>query len=183
MENRYGNDVKYKSIRDDYKTPKEIYNSILAVLSRDKFDIDVACTDKNIPAKDHYTKTIDGLKQEWSGFCFCNPPWKKTRQFMKKAVESKNAMTAFVISSSKFETKYMQEYVLNNNNACFCILPLKQGFIIPGEEDIPPVPSVPVAIVFICPDEKMAEQVKLISNGKNLFKTTMFRGGGKSVSV
>lgn len=61
---RYASDTHYNSLRDDYKTPPEIYKPILEVFNRKEFDIDVACTEHNIPAKRHFTKAEDGLKQE-----------------------------------------------------------------------------------------------------------------------
>ena len=47
---RYGSGVKYCSNRDDYMTPPEIYEPILKLFHKNKFDIDVCCTQKNIPA-------------------------------------------------------------------------------------------------------------------------------------
>lgn len=72
----------------------------------------------------------------------------------------------------------MQELVINNPKAVFLILPQKQGFIIPGQEDKPPVPSVGVTIVVIAENEEMAENIKSIINFRNLYNTTAFRGGG-----
>lgn len=178
---RYSNDSHYKSIRDDYKTPPIIYNKILKIFNRNEFDIDVACSEKNIPAKLHFTKNENGLLQSWDGFCFCNPPWKKTRAFIKKAVKEQTAITAFVISSDRFYTDYMQEFVLNNSNAVYLVLPQKQGFIIPGQENEKPIPSVGVAIVIIATDEKAASNIKNRINSLNLFDTTAFQGGGEKL--
>jgi len=67
---RYGGDEKYKAGRDDYMTPPDIYEPLLKLFGRDKFDIDVCCTKENIPANIHYTKTENGLHQKWCGLCF-----------------------------------------------------------------------------------------------------------------
>ena len=176
---RYGdNEVKYKSLRDDYKTPPEIYNKILEVFGSRYFDIDVACTDRNIPAGRYFTKEINGLTQFWEGLCFCNPPWKLTRNFIKHAVKQKSAITCFVVASDRFYVDYMQEYVINNPCAVFLILPKKQGFIIPGEEDKPPVPSVGTSVIIICRTPEEAEKIKNDINYQNVFNTSAFRGGG-----
>lgn len=178
---RYANEIKYKSLRDDYKTPPEIYEKILQVFGYKTFDLDVACTEHNVPAKNYFTKEEDGLKQKWGGICFCNPPWRFTNKFIKKAVQEAkelNALTCFVISSDRFYTGFMQDYVVNNQNAVFLVMKQKQGYIIPGEEDKPPIPSVGTAIVFITPSVPVAEDIKKKINLDNIFNTTAFRGGG-----
>ncbi|MBE7708923.1 MAG: hypothetical protein E7Z93_00575 [Cyanobacteria bacterium SIG32] len=173
---RYGGEEHYKSGRDDYMTPPDIYGSLLELFNRNKFDIDVCCTKENIPANIHYTKNENGLLQKWSGLCFCNPPWDKTPKWVAKGFEeSTNPGThiCFVIPSNRFETGYMQDYIINNPNALWLILPQKRGFIIPGQEDKKPIPSVGVAIAIMSPEAKKLQKE---INNKNLFKATAFIG-------
>lgn len=172
------NEAKYKSLRDDYKTPPSIYRPILEIFGKNKFDVDVACSEKNIPANCYFTKEINGLSQNWDGLAFCNPPWNQTIKFIKHANEQKTATTCFVVASDRFYVDYMQQHVINNPRAVFLVLPKKQGFIIPGEEDKTPVPSVGTSIIIICPNAEEAEAVKNIINYRNLFDTSAFRGGG-----
>lgn len=173
---RYGGEEKYNSGRDDYMTPPDIYEPILRLFDKDKFDIDVCCTQKNIPANIYYTKSENGLLQKWSGICFCNPPWNKTPYWIKKGFQESinpNTHICYVIPSNRFETTYMQDYITNNPNAVWLILPQKRGFIIPGQENVPPIPSVGVAIAIISKDAKMLQE-KI--NNENIFKTTAFIG-------
>ena len=172
------NDVRYNSLRADYKTPPEIYNKILEIFNREYFDFDVACTEHNIPANTYFTKQENGLEQSWFGVCFCNPPWNKTKNFMEHAMNQPDAYTCFVVASDRFYVDYMQKCVINNPRAVFLVLPKKQGFIIPGEEDKVPVPSVGTSVIIICPTSEDAESVKDILNVRNLFNTTAFKGGG-----
>lgn len=173
---RYGNDTKYNSGRDDYMTPPDIYKPLLELFKRDKFDIDVCCTKENIPANIHYTKQQNGLLQKWSGLCFCNPPWNKTPYWIKKGFQESDhpdTHICFIIPSNRFETSYMQDYIINNPNALWLILPQKRGFIIPGQEDIPPVPSVGVAVAIM---SRNAKELQKQINYTNLFKATAFMG-------
>lgn len=173
---RYGGDEHYKSGRDDYMTPPDIFEPLLELFQKDKFDIDVCCTKENIPANIHYTKTENGLLQKWSGLCFCNPPWNQTPKWVTKGFkESTNLDThiCLVIPSNRFETGYMQDYIINNPNALWLILPQKRGFIIPGQEDVPPIPSVGVAIAIMSPKAKKLQKE---INDRNLFKATAFIG-------
>lgn len=155
---RYGNNEKYNSVRDDYKTPEDIYKPLLDIFGRQEFDIDVCCTEPNIPANINYTKSENGLLQNWSGLCFCNPPWKETPKWIKKGLKTINETLdaikpvceiVYVMPANRMETAYMQECVVNNPYCVWMILPGKRGFIIPGEENTPPVPSVGVAVAIM----------------------------------
>lgn len=155
---RYGNNEKYNSIRDDYMTPEDIYKPMLEIFGKQRFDIDVCCTVPNIPANINYTKNENGLLQNWSGLCFCNPPWKPTAKWLKKGVievqKTLNAIkpaceVVYVIPSNRLETLYMQEHIINNPNCVWMVLPGKRGFIIPGHENEQLIPSVGVMVAIL----------------------------------
>ena len=57
----------------EYNTPPEIILSVLEVLGT--IDLDPCSDGKNIPAILHYTKSDDGLQQEWKGSVYMNPPY------------------------------------------------------------------------------------------------------------
>lgn len=174
---RYSNADHYKALRDDYKTPPHIYEPILKYFKMNKFDIDVCCTDKNIPAEKYYTKEDDGLAQKWKGLCFCNPPWNKSIKFVKKAIqeikENPDLRVIFVLSSDKMYINYVQDYFLTNPECVFLILRGKQGFIIPGQEEEPLKPSVGTMIAILAKD---APAIQYGMNHYNLFKTPVFLG-------
>ena len=171
----------YDSERQDYKTPPEIYEKLLRMAEIDKFDIDVCCSEKNIPAKRHFLDLFyDGLTEKWQGFCFLNPPFKYTQKWVKKAVESvdKNDAVVFaVIPADRMETKYYQDYILKNPNCVFCFLPNKIGFIIPGHETEKPKPSQKIMIAIFCNQHKLLNCHFSDSGfGKN-FNTVFIKGG------
>jgi len=62
---------------------------------------------------------------------------------------------------------------MTNPNALWMILPQKRGFIIPGAEDVPPIPSVGVAIAIMSSD---AQKLQKKINDENIFKTTAYIG-------
>lgn len=180
VEQRYKNEEKYNSIREDYMTPAAIYQPLLDLFKRTEFDIDVCCTKHNIPAKQHFTKDIDGLSQQWGGLCFCNPPWKYTGAWMAKGAESLQTdpefIGCYVIPSDRLYVKYMQKLILNNPQAVFAILPQKQGYIIPGAEDVPPVPSVGTIILIL---SNKAQEIAAELNKGNVYDATFFVGGAR----
>lgn len=176
-QSRYGSNSHYESLRDDYKTPKCIYGPVLNFFKRKEFDIDVCCSDKNIPAKKHYTKQEDGLIQPWKGLCFCNPPWKTAIKWVKKGANevktNPDLTVVYVLSSDKMYIGYVQDEFLKNPDAVFCVLRNKQGFIIPGQEDKAPVPSVGTMIAIL---SKHAGEIQYGLNYYNTFDTTIFMG-------
>lgn len=181
---RYGNDSHYKAKRGDYMTTPKIYAPILHYFNRDRFDIDVSCSNRNIPAKHYYTKngifhnsTDNGLIQPWHGLCFCNPQWDIAMQFVKKGdaeiMINPDTEIVYVLSSDKMYIGYVQDYFVKNPNAVFWFLPGKQGFIIPGKEHEPVIPSVGVMMAIL---SKRAAEIEYGLNFYNTYNTTIFKG-------
>lgn len=167
----------YDSIRDDYKTPASIYVPILDFLDKKCFWIDVCCTEKNIPAVNHIHPEQNGLMVSWHEKCFMNPPFSKCRQFIKKAVaevETNNCEVWAVLPADRFETVYYRDYILHNKYCVFGFLTGKQGFIVPGKEDTPPVPSQKIMIACF---SKRAAEIQYGWNSEKLFNTKAFLGG------
>ena len=58
----------------------------------------------------------DGLTTEWGNVSYCNPPFSKTGQFVKKAFEewSKAKTCIVLIKSTVTASKYFKDYVIGN---------------------------------------------------------------------
>jgi len=167
----------YDSDRSDYKTCAGMFGPILGFLNRRRFDIDVCCSDMNIPANVYFTKKLNGLIQKWTGICFMNPPFKTAISWVRKAVISvieNNCEVWAVLPTNRTEVGYYHDYIFNNRDCVFGFLRGQQGFIIPGEEDKAPVPSVAIMIVFFT---KRAAEVETLWNKINFMGCKAFRGG------
>ena len=75
----------------DWYTPPQIFEDLNLT-----FDIDV-CSPRGgvpwIPAKHHFSLEDDGLKQDWQGTVWCNPPYgKETSVWLKRMSEHKNGI-------------------------------------------------------------------------------------------
>lgn len=111
--------------RSDYLTPGCILADIFADLENaginceGRFDLDVCCTQKNIPAKRHYIDgETDGLKADWCGVSYCNPPYKECDKWVKKAfAEFEKGVVCVLLIPARPETKYWQQYLLKNGRA------------------------------------------------------------------
>lgn len=169
----------YDSIWDDYKTPPEIYEKILKYAGLKQFDLDVCCSEHNIPAKNYCDSFfVNGLQAEWLGKCFLNPPFRETIKWVRKAVESVNkygfATEVFaILPGDRFETKFYQECILQNPNCVFAFLQGKQGFIIPGRENEPIIPSQKIIIAIFT---KKAAEWAYSWNFYDWFNTKAFIG-------
>lgn len=70
----------------EWETPYELFNKLN---DHYHFTLDVCATPANAKCKRYYTQEQDGLKQEWIGHCFMNPPYGRTiKAWVKKAYES-----------------------------------------------------------------------------------------------
>ena len=162
----------YVSSSQRYMTPPSLYQPILDFMGIDEFDLDVACENKNIPAKMYYTKEglytkdnfffqvspHDGLSGSWSDYVkiiFMNCPWDLSRKFIHKAVQEVNANPDMcvwaILPSSRPECIYMRENILMNPNCFITYLPL-QGFLVPEKPLEAPVPSVKAMVVYFGQD-------------------------------
>ena len=66
-------EVQQIKTTDDWYTPKWVFDGLGI-----EFDLDVASPGDNtdfVPAKQRFTKEIDGLAQPWIGKVWCNPPY------------------------------------------------------------------------------------------------------------
>ena len=65
-------DVMFSSKTDLWATPQDLFDKYDAIYH---FETDVCALPENAKCKRFFTSEIDGLKQEWTGVCWCNPPY------------------------------------------------------------------------------------------------------------
>jgi phage N-6-adenine-methyltransferase len=78
------------------------------------FDLDVCALPENAKCKKYFTPEIDGLKQEWTGAVWCNPPYgRQIKHWIKKGYESslKGAKVVMLIPA-RTDTTYWHDYVM-----------------------------------------------------------------------
>lgn len=120
------NKYNYEYSENDYKTPPELYGKALnyfrlkySLFLDCGFNLDVCCTDENIPALRYYKNgDKDGLKEEWSDFSWCNPPFNECRKWIEKAYKEnkENGVKIAMLIPVRTETKYWHDYILFNPN-------------------------------------------------------------------
>lgn len=63
--------VHFSSATPEWATPQWLFDRLNAEFH---FTLDVCATAENAKCPNFFTKEDDGLKQEWSGVCWMNPP-------------------------------------------------------------------------------------------------------------
>lgn len=64
----------FKSEKIEYSTPEKLFNYINREF---KFTLDVCASENNKKCENYFDIKIDGLKQDWIGVCWMNPPFNK----------------------------------------------------------------------------------------------------------
>lgn len=118
-------DAKYNFTKhkNDYLTPPELVEAILKKIGQDMFLIDTCCSQKNIPAVFHAVSGIvDGLNISWSGegllkeglnWAYCNPPYDKCTDWVKKAhKEQQLGANSVLLIPARTETKFWHDYII-----------------------------------------------------------------------
>lgn len=62
----------FSSKSDMWETPQDFFDKINKEFH---FSCDVCAIPENAKCEKFFSPEIDGLKQEWTGCCWCNPPY------------------------------------------------------------------------------------------------------------
>lgn len=99
----------FSSKSDDWETPQGLFDSLHAKYN---FDLDVCATAENAKCARYFTPEQDGLKQDWTGVCWLNPPYgRQIGLWMAKALEASQAgATVVCLVPSRTCTAWWHDY-------------------------------------------------------------------------
>ena len=101
-------EVHFSSKTDVWETPQHFFDELNAEFN---FETDVCALPENAKCKRYFTPEQDGLKQEWTGVCWCNPPYgRKIGKWVEKAAKS-NA-TVVMLVPARTDTKWFHDWAL-----------------------------------------------------------------------
>src|SRR5690242_9912345 len=81
------NSVHASSATVEWATPQDFFDQRAERFG--PFDLDVCATPENAKCKRFFTILDDGLKQQWTGVCWMNPPYgREIKHWVRKAYES-----------------------------------------------------------------------------------------------
>jgi phage N-6-adenine-methyltransferase len=99
----------FSSSSDNWATPQDFFDKLNEEFH---FTLDVCATPENAKCERYFTPEMDGLKQEWTGVCWCNPPYSQIKQWIQKASESaSNGATVVMLIPARTDTSYWHQYI------------------------------------------------------------------------
>ncbi len=99
---------KFESATVEWSTPQELFDELNAEFG---FTTDVAATNDNAKCAHYYTQEQDGLKQDWRGVCWMNPPYGRAMvEWLKKAIrETWNETTTVCLIPARTNTAWWHD--------------------------------------------------------------------------
>ena len=104
------NELMFSSETDMWATPQKFFDRLNAFF---KFELDACATPENSKCHNFFTKTQDGLKQDWTGTVWMNPPYgREIGKWVAKAyAESRlHGSTIVCLLPSRTDTKWWHDY-------------------------------------------------------------------------
>ena len=94
---------------DVWATPPEFFEKLKEVF---RIDRDVCALPFNAKCDRFWTPEDDGLKQDWEGICFMNPPFSETELWVQKSVDSAmNGAVVIALLPAFLDTGWWQNLV------------------------------------------------------------------------
>ena len=101
-------EVMFSSKTDLWETPQALFDKYNDIYH---FETDVCAIPENAKCERFFSLEDDGLSQEWSGVCWCNPPYgKNIGKWVEKAARS--FATVVMLLPARTDTKWFHDYVL-----------------------------------------------------------------------
>ncbi len=103
--------VHFSSKTDMWETPLDLFRKYDDIYW---FKTDVCATLQNSKCPEFFSPEMDGLKQNWSGSCWMNPPYgRNIGAWMKKAYESSfDGATVVCLVPARTDTKWWHDYAM-----------------------------------------------------------------------
>jgi phage N-6-adenine-methyltransferase len=101
----------FTSNTDLWATPKDFFVKLDEEFD---FDLDVCANAENAKCTHYFSQEQDGLKQEWIGTCWMNPPYGRViGDWVKKAYESSlNGATVVCLLPARTDTRWWHDYCM-----------------------------------------------------------------------
>ena len=134
------NELMFSSKTDLWETPQDFFDKYDAIYH---FETDVCALPENAKCKRFFTPEMDGLKQEWTGVCWMNPPYgRQIGKWVRKAYEyaRDNLATVVCLLPARTDTRWFHDYILPHAEVRFVKGRLKFG----GAKENAPFPNMVV---------------------------------------
>ncbi len=132
-------ELMFSSKTDLWSTPQDFFDKINKEF---RFTLDVCANPENAKCPDYYTEVDDGLKRDWEGICWMNPPYGRgIGAWVEKAYRtSLQGSTVVCLLPARTDTKWFQDFCIPYGEVRFIRGRLKFG----GSKNAAPFPSAVV---------------------------------------
>jgi phage N-6-adenine-methyltransferase len=102
--------VMYSSATDVWATPQDFFDEVNAKYN---FTLDACANTENAKCKKFFSPEQDGLKQNWGGRIWMNPPYGRViGNWVEKAYqESKNGALVVALLPARTDTRWFHNYI------------------------------------------------------------------------
>ena len=100
----------FTSNADCWATPPEFFEELNKEFD---FDTDVCALPENTRCPHYYSPDDDGLRQSWTGSCWCNPPYgRQIGKWVEKAyMSSMLGATVVMLLPARTDTAWFHDYI------------------------------------------------------------------------
>ena len=130
--------VLFQSTTDLWETPQDLFDKLNEEFH---FNLDACAIPENAKCEKFFTPEQDGLKQEWEGTVWCNPPYGKTvGEWVAKAYQTSRNLGGVVVMllPARTDTKWFHQYIYGKAEVRFVKGRLKFG----NSKNSAPFPSM-----------------------------------------
>jgi len=101
----------FTSNTDLWATPQDFFDKLNEEFH---FELDVCALPENAKCANYFTPEMDGLKQQWKGVCWMNPPYGRTiGAWVRKAYESSlGGATVVCLLPARTDTRWWHDYCM-----------------------------------------------------------------------
>jgi phage N-6-adenine-methyltransferase len=110
--------AQFSSATGLWRTPQWLFDELDAEFG---FGLDVCATGSDAKCSVFYTPEQDGLKQEWRGVCWCNPPFGRgIGEWVKKAYgSSRDGSVVVCLLPVRSDTEWWHRWVMQASEIRF----------------------------------------------------------------
>lgn len=106
----------FSSKTDMWATPQWLFDKLDAEYH---FTVDVCATPENAKCPTYFTEEQDGLRQEWIGRVWCNPPYgRQIGKWVQKAFECA-ADVVVMLLPARTDTAWFHDFCMRGGHRCF----------------------------------------------------------------
>lgn len=135
-------DVMFSSATEEWETPQDFFDNLNDEFH---FTLDVCADESNHKCAKYYNKEMNGLRQQWTGTVWCNPPYGRSiGRWIVKAYETAmtDKATVVMLLPARTDTRWFHDHIYNKPNVEIRFIKGRLKFS--GQKNSAPFPSMVV---------------------------------------